>query len=200
MSGADGAPRSDPDSERPSALMPASLTDRGNARLFARLNRDRFRHVEGIGWHSWDGYRWKHAGGEGAVLWAAGEMAEDMAHRDPEGVLGDREVARHRKHTLSTAGMKALLAQARTAPALSLDPAALDADPWALCTPAGVVDLRTGRVREADPARDLHSRATAVAPLPTPVPRWHRFLADTFGEDEEGREMIDFLHLLLGYS
>ena len=32
------------------------------------------------------------------------------------------------------------------------------------------------------------------------TPRWHRFLSDTFGEGPEGAEMIDFLHLLLGYS
>jgi putative DNA primase/helicase len=32
------------------------------------------------------------------------------------------------------------------------------------------------------------------------TPRWDRFLADTFGEDAEGQEMISFLHLLLGYS
>lgn len=31
-------------------------------------------------------------------------------------------------------------------------------------------------------------------------PRWDRFLTDTFGDDDQGAEMIRFLHLLLGYS
>ncbi|MFH8668295.1 hypothetical protein [Streptomyces anulatus] len=48
-----------------------------NAKLFVRLYRDRFRHVEGLGWYSWDGYRWKRAGAKMAS-WEAGEMAEEI--------------------------------------------------------------------------------------------------------------------------
>ncbi|WP_406137437.1 hypothetical protein [Streptomyces anulatus] len=48
-----------------------------NAKLFVRLYRDRFRHVEGLGWYSWDGYRWKRTGAKMA-LWEAGEMAEEI--------------------------------------------------------------------------------------------------------------------------
>ncbi|MFE2352532.1 DNA primase family protein, partial [Kitasatospora cineracea] len=104
------------------------------------------------------------------------------------------------RRTLSTTGMKALLTQAKASPDLSLDPDTLDGDPYALCTPDGVVDLRNGRMRKPDPTRDFHSRATSASPQDIPTPRWHRFLEDTFGSDAEGREMIDCLHLLLGYS
>lgn len=184
----------------PPGEIPGTLTDRGNAKLFVRLYRDRFRHVEGLGWYSWDGYRWKRTGGEKAALWAAGEMAEEIPDTDPRGLFSDRELHHHKKRTMSTTGMKALLTQAKASPDLSLDPDTLDGDPYALCTPDGVVDLRNGRIRKPDPTRDFHSRATSVAPQNMPTPRWHRFLDDTFGEDAEGREMIDFLHLLLGYS
>ncbi len=180
--------------------MPPSLTDRGNARLFVQLYRDQFRHVEGLGWFAWDGYRWKRTGGEKAALWAAGEMAEDMPDTDPRGLFSERELALHKKRTLSTTGMKALLTQAKASPDLSVDPDTLDGNPYALCTPGGVVDLHTGHLRKADPTRDFHSRATSVAPQQMDTPRWFRFLTDTFGDDAEGREMIDFLHLLLGYS
>ncbi|MFF0087906.1 phage/plasmid primase, P4 family [Streptomyces canus] len=182
------------------APLPGTLTDRGNAKLFVKLYRDQFRHVEGLGWFSWDGYRWKRTGGEKAALWAAGEMAEDMPDTDPRGIFSDRDLHHHKKRTLSTTGMKALLTQAKASPDLSVDPDTLDGDPYALCTPAGVVDLNTGLLRKPDPTRDFHSRATSVAPQQTETPRWHRFLHDTFGDDAEGHEMIDFLHLLLGYS
>ncbi|MFZ3562773.1 DNA primase family protein [Streptomyces sp. BH097] len=181
-------------------LLPKTLSDRGNARLFVRLYRDEFRHVEGLGWFSWDGSRWKRAGGEKAVLWAAGEMAEDLADTDPSGTFSNRDLQRHKRRTLSTTGIKALLTQAKASPDLSVDPSTLDGDPYALCTPAGVVDLHTGTLRKPDPTRDFHSRATSVGPQSIETPRWRRFLADTFGDDDEGREMIDFLHLLLGYS
>ncbi|GHE15653.1 DNA primase family protein [Streptomyces alanosinicus] len=192
---------SPPDSARQEpVLLPPHLSDRGNARLFVQLYRSRFRHVEGLGWFAWDGYRWKRTGGEKAALWAAGEMAEDLPQTDPLGRYGDRELAAHKRRTLSTTGIKALLTQAKAAPDLSVDPDTLDGDPYTLCTPAGVVDLRTGQLHKPDPERDFHSRATSVAPQRMPTPRWERFLADTFGDDAEGREMIGFLHLLLGYS
>ncbi|WP_018569298.1 DNA primase family protein [Streptomyces sp. PsTaAH-124] len=180
--------------------LPPSLSDRGNARLFVQMHRDQFRHVEGLGWFAWDGYRWKRTGGEKAALWAAGEMAEEMPDTDLRGVFSNREIAQHKRRTLSTTGMKALLTQAKASPDLSVDPDCLDGDPYALCTPAGVVDLHNGHLRKADPTRDFHSRATSVAPQRMDTPRWHRFLTDTFGSDPEGEEMIDFLHLLLGYS
>ncbi|MER8009615.1 phage/plasmid primase, P4 family [Streptomyces sp. NPDC094149] len=181
-------------------LFPDELTDRGMAKLFARLYSDRFRHVEGLGWFSWDVYRWRRTGGEKAAVWAAGDMAEQIPLSDPRGRFTDSQLQAHRRRTQSTAGVKALLQQAQAAPGLSLDPDVLDGDIYALCTPAGVVDLKTGELRKPNPLSDMHSRATTVAPQTMPTPRWDRFLADTFGSDEHGRETISFLHLLLGYS
>ncbi|MER5808602.1 phage/plasmid primase, P4 family [Streptomyces sp. NPDC002033] len=178
----------------------ANLSDRGNAKLFAHLHSHRFRHVEGLGWYVWDVYRWKRTGGEKAAVWAAGDMAEEMPLHDPRGLFTDRELTQHRKRAMSTSGVKAMLAQAKASPELALDPDSLDGDKYALCTPAGVVDLRTGALRAPDPRRDLHSRATYVAPQPIPTPRFERFLTETFGGDDKGKEMIHFLHLLLGYS
>ncbi|MFJ8745819.1 phage/plasmid primase, P4 family [Embleya sp. NPDC127516] len=180
--------------------LPTLLTDRGNAKLFAATYGDRFRHVEGLGWYAWDTYRWRRTGGEKAAVWAAGDLAEQMPATDPDGRFTDRDLAAHRRRSMSTPGIKAMLAQAKASPALALDTDVLDGDPYALCTPAGVVDLRTGELHKPDPLHDMHSRATGVAPENTPTPRWHRFLGDTFGEDAKGRETIDFLHLLLGYS
>ncbi|MFJ6651141.1 phage/plasmid primase, P4 family [Streptomyces sp. NPDC091290] len=182
------------------AVLPDELTDRGNAKLFARMYSDRFRHVEGLGWFSWDQYRWRRTGGEKAAVWAAGDMAEQMPRTDPHDMFSDRDVAAHRRRTQSTAGMKALLQQAQAAPGLSLDPQVLDGDIYALCTPGGVVDLRTGELRKPNALTDMHSRATTVGPQPMPIPRWQKFLRDTFGDDEIGLETTRFLHLLLGYS
>ncbi|GAA2307868.1 phage/plasmid primase, P4 family [Streptomyces kunmingensis] len=185
---------------QPAGLLPDSLSDRGNAKLFARLHSDRFRYVIGMGWHSWDTYRWKLTGGEEAAVWAAGEMAEQYAGHDSAGRFTDRQLAGHRRHSESTAGVKALLFQAQAAPGLSLSPDVLDGDIYALCTPSGVVDLRTGELRKPNPLTDMHSRATSVAPHKMPVPRWDSFLRDTFGGDDKGLETTRFLHLLLGYS
>lgn len=180
-------------------LLPDTLTDRGNAKLFVRLYAEDYRHVSGLGWYRWDGTRWR-VDEDDTVLWAAGDLAERIPADDPRGVFSAAALRQHRRRALSTSGINAMLVQARSAPGMALNAARLDADPYALCTPAGVVDLVSGRVRASDPEKDFHSRSTTVAPRRMPTPRWHRFLSDTFGEGPEGAEMVSFLHLLLGYS
>ncbi|MFI5635651.1 phage/plasmid primase, P4 family [Streptomyces sp. NPDC051664] len=180
-------------------LLPDSLSDRGNAKLFVSLYGQDYRHVPGLGWYRWAGHRWQHDE-EDTVLWAVGEMAEAIATTDPTGTYNTSELRRHRRRALSTSGMNALLIQAKSSPGMVMNAALLDSDPYALCTPQGVVDLRTGALLPPDPATQHHSRSTTVAPEAMPTPRWQRFLDDTFGTDVEGCRTTDFLHLLLGYS
>ncbi|MFF2518251.1 phage/plasmid primase, P4 family [Streptomyces sp. NPDC058086] len=180
-------------------LIPDTLTDRGNAKLFVSLYGRDFRHVPGLGWYRWRSYRWE-IDDDDTVLWAAGELAESLAEVAAAGRHTTTALRRHRHRALSTIGIKAMLTQAKAAPGMILNAALLDADPYALCTPAGVVDLHTGTLASPDPERHYHARSTTVAPQPMPIPRWRRFLTDSFGEDAEGAEMISFLHELLGYS
>ncbi|MGW4808092.1 DNA primase family protein [Kitasatospora sp. NPDC004272] len=180
-------------------LLPDTLSDRGNAKLFVRLYAGDYRHVPGLGWYRWDGTRWT-ADEDDTILWAAGDLAESIAVQDPRGLFSMQALQQHRRRSLSTAGINAMLAQAKSAPGMVLSAVQLDADPYVLCTPAGVVDLRTGVVRRSEPDKDFYSRSTSVGPADTPTPRWDRFLADTFGQDAAGREMAGFLQLLLGYS
>ncbi|MET9615696.1 DNA primase family protein [Kitasatospora indigofera] len=183
----------------PHGLLPDSLSDRGNAKLFVRLYGGDYRYVPGLGWYSWAGHRWQMDETD-AVVWSAGEMAESLATHDPSGNYTNRELGGHRRRALSTNGMNAMLEQAKAAPGMVLHASALDADPYALCTPGGVVDLRTGLITRPDPSTQCHSRSTTIAPEVMLTPRWQRFLDDTFGMDAEGRKMIQYLHLMLGYS
>ncbi|OSZ59868.1 DNA primase [Streptomyces pharetrae CZA14] len=180
-------------------LLPDTLSDRGNAKLFVKLYANDYRHVPNIGWYRWDTTRWQ-IDEDDTVLWAAGDLAENLATHDPRGIFTTTALQKHRRRALSTTGINAMLTQAKSAPGMVLNAARLDADPYALCTPAGIVDLRTGLVKTPDPNKDFHSRSTTVGPQPVPTPRWGRFLADTFGDDAEGQEMISYLQLLLGYS
>ncbi|MEV2236269.1 phage/plasmid primase, P4 family [Streptomyces phaeochromogenes] len=180
-------------------LLPDTLTDRGNAKLFVKLYANDYRHVPGMGWYRWDTTRWQ-IDEDDTVLWAAGDLAENIATHDPRGLFATQALHRHRRRALSTTGINAMLTQAKSAPGMVLNAARLDADPYALCTPDGIVDLRTTLVKAPDPNKDFHSRSTAVGPQRMLTPRWNRFLTDTFGDDAEGHEMIGFLQLLLGYS
>lgn len=148
-------------------LLPDTLSDRGNAKLFVKLYSNDYRHVPGLGWFRWDSTRWQ-IDEDDTVMWAAGDLAESLASNDPRGVFTSVALQQHRRRALSTSGMNAMLAQARSAPGMVLNAARLDADPYALCTPAGIVDLRTGLLRTPDPDKDFHSRSTTAAPSRCP--------------------------------
>ena len=198
-------PAPSPRKERPpfevteEGLLPDSMTDRGLAKAFAHLYARDFRHVNGLGWYRWSGSRWEPDEHE-TVVWAVGDMAETLATHDPTGTHTDAEMRRERRRAMSTSGIKAVLQQARAARGMLLDASLLDADPYKLCTPGGIVDLATGALQPPDPEYDFHSRSALTAPEQMPTPRWDLFLADTFGDDADGRQMIRYLHLLLGYS
>lgn len=147
-------------------LLPDSLSDRGNAKLFVRLYGGDYRYVPGLGWYSRSGHRWEIDETD-TVLWAAGEMAENLSVHDPSGACTTSELARHRRRGLSTAGMNAMLEQAKAAPGMVLHASMLDADPYALCTPGGVVDLRTGLL--TPPPRPA---SVTRGPPPLPPRRW----------------------------
>ncbi len=70
-----------------------------------------------------------------------------------------------------------------------------DRDPWLLNTPAGVVDLRNGKMREHDP-EDYLTKITAVAPKGK-CALWKSHLAVVMADDAE---LIGFLQRALGYS
>ena len=64
-----------------------------------------------------------------------------------------------------------------------------------LNTPAGLVDLRTGKIRRHNHL-DYCSKITAVAPGGK-CPKWLKFLGEIMSGDQE---MVDFLQRTLGYS
>jgi len=70
-----------------------------------------------------------------------------------------------------------------------------DADPWLLNTPDGVVDLRTGAIREHRQS-DYMTRITAVGPQ-AGCPLWLKFLDTVTGGDAELRA---FLRRAAGYA
>lgn len=69
-----------------------------------------------------------------------------------------------------------------------------DADPWLLNTPNGVVDLRTGRVREHRRA-DLFTKVTGTVPSGD-CPRWSRFLNEVSQGD---LELVRYVQRWAGY-
>lgn len=165
-----------------------SRTDDGNALRLVDRHADEIRYCPARGWLTWDGHRW--AWDERGLV---AELARDIARSLPE----DEGDLQHKARSLSARGLESMVKVARTDPRIVAPPAALDANPWQLNTPDGVVDLRTGQLNAPDPAA-LHTRSTTVAPdFERPAERFQAFLADTFGSDAE---LTTYVQRLLGVS
>ncbi|WP_104087972.1 phage/plasmid primase, P4 family [Arthrobacter sp. GMC3] len=168
-----------------------AITDDGNALTFIhkygevlRYNPDRGR------WLHWNGSAWKWQSSDGGQ---ARELAKKIARQMPD----DEGWKAHKKRSLGAKGITDLLIQARTDERLTVNIDDLDAQPWELNTPAGIIDLRTGELGPADPAK-LHTKTTAHTPDPDgDMTLWLDFLAVTFNGQQE---LIDYMQRLVGYS
>lgn len=168
-----------------------TLTDVGNAQLLVAKHGHHIRYIARRGeWLTWDGSRWAFDD-IGTINEHAKNTILDI------NTEGDQAADKHRTRSLSRRAIEAMVALARTDPNIAVVPQQLDAHPYHLCTPGGVVDLRTGRLATPNPA-DLHTRATSVTPNPDcPTPRWNKFLEQTFaGRDD----LTEFVQRLAGYS
>lgn len=167
-------------------------SDDGNALALV----DRFGHLirycpERGRWLHWTGQRWQWCAVGGGVV---REHCKDIAR----GLTGDDPASmRHKQRSLGAVGTTAMLIQAATDPRIVVALDQLDAKPYELNTPGGIVNLRTGQL-EPHNATHLHTRITEAAPDPdanaTP---WLNFLSDTFdGHDE----LPGYMQRLVGYS
>jgi len=177
----EGDPRTDDDA------IPPEFTEEALALRFTDQHKARLRYVAKWGqWLIWDG-----------TVWRFDETlrAFDLA----------RSICRQAAAECNKARVSAALASAKTVAAIERLAKAdrrhaatvgqWDADPWLLNTPGGVVDLRTGQIREHDPA-DHMTKITAAAPSGD-CPLWHTFLARITNGDAE---LHDFLQRVAGYS
>ena len=192
---------------------PVMLSDAGNAYQFRLHHGDRVRHVDV--WNSflvWDGSRWGHdrclevehlakQTVNRLYLESSAESQRTGSGGNDQDVMAIRRAAEtkmaHARRSHSAKAIRDMLALARSEPGIRLLPEVFDTDHWALNTPAGTIDLRTGEIRP-------HRREDCITKLcPTPYdpsaacPTWERFLDLVFDGDAD---LIEFLQRLFGYA
>lgn len=167
-------------------------SDDANALALVDTYGDVLRHCSDRGrWYAWDGTVWAECP---RTAGPAREYAKRIARALPE--VEKKEID-HKKRSLSAIGISAMLTQAASDTRISVTYDQLDANPWELNTPGGIINLRTGELQPHDPAK-LHTRITTCAPDSEADPtRWKQFLATTFGGDQP---LINYLQRLIGYS
>lgn len=90
----------------------------------------------------------------------------------------------------------AVVSLAQSDPSIVVPAEVWDRDPFALNTPDGVVDLRTGDMRRRN-RDDYLTQITSVSPMrEMRCPTWLRFIGEVFNHDVE---MIEFVQRMSGY-
>jgi P4 family phage/plasmid primase-like protien len=180
-----------PDATATSPAMTLAQSEDGHSQaMIAEYGRDiRYCHQMGR-WLHWDGSRWAVQSHGGGIV---REYAKAIARSYPD----EKEWGAHKKRSLTSAGINGALTMSTTDFRVEIDVSALDAHPWELNTPAGIIDLRTGELLPSDPDR-LHTKSTTVAPdFAADQTAWLEFLATTFQGD---LEVIAYIQRLMGYA
>jgi putative DNA primase/helicase len=173
-------------------------TELGYARRLVAVYGDRLRYVPAWRrWLIWDGQRWAPDGSGQAARWmkaiARRLTADALATEDTQARKTALSLARRGE---SAAGISGALTLASTEQSIVVTPDDLDADPYLLNCPNGVLDLRTGQLAPHDPAL-LLTKMTGAAYHPGAAgPAFTRFLARV----QPDPQMRAFLARLLGHA
>ena len=133
-------------------------------------------------WYVWDAVRWIKDDRRRAYELAKSTLRK-VADRIARSVV---KGARQQAKSMSTmAKVNNVLGLASSDLRIAITPEQLDADPWLLNTPGGIVDLRTGNVRPHDPGALLTKVTSAEVDFDRPATLWQRFLEEATCGDKE---------------
>lgn len=187
-----------------SKLEPDTLGDTSNGRRFSEKHRDEYLYCFGSKkWLRWVGTRFSWCE-NGEEVRAAQKVADDILRETTDALTKCRTDIARRDHSQALAvhrskgRIDAMLAMASTNEGMSIANAGkLDADPWLLGVPNGVIDLRVGTLCPPLPDMLISKQAGASFDPDAGCPLWKKFLADIFLENQE---VIDFIQRALGYT
>jgi putative DNA primase/helicase len=188
-------------------------TELGYAHRLIQAYGDRLRYVPAWRrWLVWDGKRWAHDSTGQAPRWmksvARRVTADAMAIEDSQERKAALSLARRAE---SSAGVSGALTLAGTEDGIVVTPDDLDTDPFLLNCANGTLDLRTGELRDHDPA-DLLTKMAGAALDPAapggaftafmervqPDPGMRAYLARLAGHALEGRVTEHILPIFHG--
>jgi putative DNA primase/helicase len=174
-------------------------TDAGNAELFAALNGKRLRYDhQRKRWLVWNRHWWTEDKKGTVQLFAKAaarnrrkrsEDIEDDDQRRYEAKWAFNSESRHR--------LDSMLALARAEPELATTGGNWDSDPWLLGVANGVLDLRTGILRDGKPEEHITLHTNIPFDPDAQCPQYEKFIMDISGGD---KELADYIQRCLGYS
>lgn len=165
-------------------------TDAANAHRLIHFMRNDYKHVTDVGWHKWDGSRYI-LDKDKSIIQTAIEAVEFCESTDlnPEQLKWAQASANRDR-------LQNAVTIAGTDSEVLVRAIELDAEANDLCTPDGIVNLRTGELRPARKGIDYNTRQAIVSPRAMATPLWDTFLKDVI----EDADRIMYLQELFGAS
>jgi putative DNA primase/helicase len=182
----------------PGAVL-ATLTDIGNAERFARQWYASVRYVpEWKKWMVWNSQRWEPDDKQ-YVMELAKTAAREI-HSEAAGVQSQDLQTIITKWAIATQKLerlKAMLKLAESIPELITELKELDKDRMLLGVANGVLDLRTGKLRAADPQDYMTRQAPVTFDAAAECPTFKSFLSSiTAGR----QDLMDYIRRIIGYG
>ncbi|MGO9121687.1 MAG: phage/plasmid primase, P4 family [Desulfomonilaceae bacterium] len=175
------------------------LTDLGNAERFVHKHGQDLRFCPGLGgWIIFDGSRWCQDK-TGEIYRRAGETVRAIRTDALNEVDGAKQnkLIRHAKSSERRGSIEAMIALARSINGMPVMPDEFDQDPFLLNVLNGTIDLRTGELREHNPADQITKLAPVEFDAKAQCPRWDSFLRRIFADSDE---LIRFVQRAFGYA
>ncbi|MEI7957235.1 MAG: phage/plasmid primase, P4 family, partial [Verrucomicrobiota bacterium] len=176
-------------------------TDTGNARRFVKFFEGNLRFIHGMNtWLRWSpkACRWIFCNQSEQVEVAklcARHMLEE-ATKESDDDKRKRRV-NHALKTLDLARLTAMVKLSESDPRVGITAHKLDADPWLLGVKNGIVDLRTGVLRDASPGDFVTKQAGTIFDNLATGPVFEQTLRTIFKNDSG---LIDYFQRLCGYA
>jgi putative DNA primase/helicase len=182
----------------PEGFLEHPLADAGNAERLLALYRARLRFCQESGhWLTWNGRTWERGQA------AAQELAKNTGRQLLVAAAGIADDDRRKilikwaTQSMNEPRVRRMLALASSDPSVRVRIDQLDANPAALATPSGILELDIRELREPQP-EDLVTLSTAARYRPgARLELWERFIYEATGGDAE---LAAFLQRAAGYS
>lgn len=171
-----------------------------------------------FGWLYWDGYCWtaeaehqirqashrlgalvrdvygSRAAGEAYKAVSGTDQKPDLTRADHLRRLGTR--------FLSTSGIEASFKELVALPGVSMDSDRFDADKDVIAVGNGLLDLRTGKLREVRASDYITKRLDTAYHPDAKAPRWLRFLSEVFitADGQPDADLQRYIQALIGYG
>ncbi|MET7602553.1 phage/plasmid primase, P4 family [Streptomyces avermitilis] len=166
------------------------------AKFVARHTGDHLRYMENVGWYRWSGAVWEATGGTGAAFQAVTDAAHVLNKHATDNPAALAWVNSAVKLMLNSPHRRAIVAELENLRSLRVTADEFDNARHLLTFQNGTVDLRTGELREHNPA-DMLTQWAQVNYVPdATAPRWLQFVEEIFPNDPELRT---YYQTFLGY-